>query len=147
MAAESLKKQHNLYFAYGANTNIEDMRYRCPNAEPIGIITLPNYELVFRSVADIQFSMGKSVTGVLWAITQDCEWALDIFEGYPRFYTKNYFDIKYRKKIEQVMFYTMTDTSETAPPNSYYESCLRAGYSHWKINQSQLDSAIDLAKS
>ena len=140
-------KSHKLYFAYGANTNPHDMKIRCPDAQAIGKFTLRNHTLVFRAVADIEFSVDKSVTGMLWAITDDCEQSLDIFEGYPRFYIKSYFDILYRKEIAPVMFYQMNQRSWYEPPGYYYEACLREGYSHWNIDHSQLDCAIEHART
>ena len=41
------------YFAYGANLNLQNMRYRCPNAKVVGHLNLPEYQLVFKGVADI----------------------------------------------------------------------------------------------
>ena len=37
-----------LYFAYGSNINLEQMVYRCPDAEVVGPAMLENYELLFR---------------------------------------------------------------------------------------------------
>ena len=69
------------YFAYGANLNIENMKYRCPNAKPIVKFSMPNYKLVFKGVADIEYSINDSVEGVLGDSTDTCEQALDVFEG------------------------------------------------------------------
>ena len=79
------------YFAYGANTNNENMKYRCPLAINLGKLILPDYRLVFRGVADIEPYAGSSVQGVLWEITEDCEKSLDVYEGYPHLYRKESF--------------------------------------------------------
>ena len=91
-----------LYFAYGANLNVEHMEYRCPKAKPICTMNLPEWRLVFRNVADIEPAKGQSVSGLLWTITDDCEKALDIFEGYPHLYRKEYFMIKLQGKMNTI---------------------------------------------
>ena len=77
-----------LYFAYGMNTNKEEMAYRCPSAVPMGKAILPGYRLEFKSFATIVPSPKESVEGVLWTITDTDESALDMLEGYPEFYDK-----------------------------------------------------------
>lgn len=109
-----------LYFAYGANTNIDNMNNRCPNAELVGSIVLPDYRLVFRGVADIEFSIGAEVQGVLWDITDVCEAALDIYEGFPTLYRKESFSVKNQDLIEDVMFYTMNRSNYALPSNNYF---------------------------
>ena len=109
------KKKQTLYFAYGANTNLQNMNARCPNAELVGTLVLPDYKLVFKSVADIEFAVGKEVQGVLWNITDICEEALDIYEGYPHLYRKETFDVKIIDRIEQVMFYKMNRSNYALP--------------------------------
>jgi gamma-glutamylcyclotransferase (GGCT)/AIG2-like uncharacterized protein YtfP len=132
-----------LYFAYGANTNIEDMRHRCPNAMPLGEYVLQDYQLVFRSVADIEFKKGSSVKGAVWSITKDCEEALDFFEGYPSFYIKKCFHKIYDGRPQSFMFYTMVDQTYRAAPRNSYLNILKEGYAHWNIDYNQLDKAIN----
>ena len=84
------EKEIKYYFAYGSNMNHKHMQFRCPKAKFIGTYTLSGYELVFRSVADVQQSEDSSVTGALFEITENCERSLDIYEGYPNLYTKKY---------------------------------------------------------
>lgn len=123
-----------LYFAYGANLNLENMKLRCPKAKPIMSFTLPNYRLVFKGVADIEPSFGNSVQGVIWNITQDCEDALDRFEGYPFLYGKDSFTVKTTGKFAKdfgkyvdIMFYKM-NRQHYGPPSKGYWSCLHEGY-------------------
>ena len=80
-----------MYFAYGSNINLDQMSVRCPNATVIGPVTLNNYELTFRGrmdgcgVANIEPKKGSAVPGLLWHITPQCEAALDVYEGAPKF--------------------------------------------------------------
>jgi len=76
------------YAAYGSNMNIEQMEKRCPKAKVIGEGELLGYKLTFRGgrggVANVERSSQKRVPIVLWAITEECERALDRYEGYVR---------------------------------------------------------------
>lgn len=117
-----------LYFAYGANTNINGMAYRCPKATLIGSIELPDWKLVFRGVADIEISHGNSVHGVVWQITEECERSLDMFEGFPHLYGKRSFPVKMEDgSIEDVMFYKMNRKGYAEPNDSYFNT-IKDGY-------------------
>ena len=71
------------YLSYGMNTNLESMKARCPDAEPMGGFYLPNYRLVFRGVADLVPEDDCIAPVVLWKITTQCLRSLDRVEGYP----------------------------------------------------------------
>ena len=98
-----------LYLAYGMNTNIDQMASRCPNAISLGRVDIPDHRLVFRGVADIEVSVGDVLQTVMWWITDDCELALDMLEGFPTFYGKKYFDINIsnRDHKDKAMIYQM----------------------------------------
>ena len=52
-----------LYFAYGSNINLDQMRYRCPDASVYGQAVLDNYDLRFRGsgVATVEPKEGACV--------------------------------------------------------------------------------------
>lgn len=130
-----------LYFAYGANLNIENMAMRCPQAKRIANLNLPDYRLVFRGVADIEKHLNGSVEGVLWDITQDCEDALDCFEGYPYLYRKESFVVRMPNgDIEDVMYYKMNRNGYSMPHTSYLNTILE-GYHSNKLDKSCLHEA------
>ena len=56
------------YFAYGMNTNLEQMARRCPGAVCLGAAWINNYQFEFRHHADIQKQPGAVCHGVLWEI-------------------------------------------------------------------------------
>ena len=74
--------------------NLDQMEFRCPNAEVIGNVMVKDYRLAFRGnsrgngVASILPEQGEQVSGVLWSITEKCEKSLDYYEGYPYLYGK-----------------------------------------------------------
>ncbi len=117
-----------LYYSYGANTNLDNMMGRCPKAKLIGSLVLPDYKLTFRHVADIEQSFGDNVQGVLWDITKQCEQSLDIYEGVASgLYRKEYFPVKAKGEIEDVMFYKMNSNNYGAPSEGYFNMILQ-GY-------------------
>ena len=138
-----------LYFAYGANTNVAAMARRCPKAQPLGPMNFKDYKLVFRGVADIVPCKGEQVFGALWRITDECEQALDAFEGFPNLYTKIYGELTSKGKTEEVMMYAMTPEHHrgTGAPSATYEATLRQGYCTFGLPQSQIDDAIAAAKN
>ena len=74
--------------------NLDQMEFRCPDAEVIGNVVVKDYRLAFRGnsrgngVASILPEQGEQVSGVLWSITEKCEKSLDYYEGYPYLYGK-----------------------------------------------------------
>lgn len=71
------------YFAYGSNMDKAQMKKRCPNAIPAGIVRLDNYrfDLDSAGVATIKKDKSHNVEGVLWVI-KDCDVdSLDSYEG------------------------------------------------------------------
>lgn len=128
-----------LYGAYGSNLNKTQMSRRCPSAMSCEVIEIPDYELVFRGVADIEESYGNSVMLGLWLITSDCEEALDFYEGYPRLYTKKFIDTD----AGQIMIYTMCDQSDVHPPSNNYLASIAQGCEDFSIDRSSLRQALE----
>ena len=138
------------YFGYGANLNVGNMLFRCPNAKPVVKMVLPNYRLVFRGVADIEPAKGEEVQGAIWTITDKCEKALDRFEGFPHLYRKEYFTIKMTGQLAEdfgktadVMYYTMNSREYDFPTQGYY-STIYQGYKDWNLDIDSLDTATQL---
>lgn len=129
--------QRTLYFAYGSNLNRSQMEMRCPNARPLGSLLLNNWRLVFRGVADIEPHEGSILPIGLWSITDKCETALDLYEGYPRLYGKRYFTIKGKR----YMTYLMNHEGIGVPSRPYAET-IREGYNDFRLPLGFLDEAI-----
>jgi gamma-glutamylcyclotransferase (GGCT)/AIG2-like uncharacterized protein YtfP len=151
----SRKEPVGLYFAYGMNTNHDQMKMRCPNAIFIGHGILQGAKLVFRSVADYEYSRGHSLHGSIWLISKDCEKALDRLEGYPSLYDKEIVEafIKYSsvspykdmKGAFKMMIYKMNSERISSPPLHYW-SCLAIGYKQSRLPFKQLSKALEHAK-
>ncbi len=131
-----------LYLAYGMNTHIDQMASRCPKAVSIGRVDIPDMRLVFRGVADVEYSYGDVLQTVLWDITPDCELALDMLEGYPTFYDKKYIDVEINGKTYEAMIYQMVgDRLDYSTPGSYYQQMLEEGYQDHGLELNQIYEA------
>ena len=136
------------YFAYGMNTNIGEMSYRCPNAVCIGPAKIKNYKLVFRNHADIERADDGYVHGVMWKITSNCEQSLDLLEGYPFYYDKKEFIVELDKPMLDMthflaMAYQMVDQTTVSPPSQSYMDCLIEGYTTNNVNVDQIYRALE----
>lgn len=138
-----------LYFAYGSNINLDQMAYRCPDAQEVGPVTLENYELLFRrgGFATIAPKEGETVVGLLWSITPGCERSLDRYEGYPRFYDKRMVTVRDSEgRSLSVMAYIMDERfrEPMLPTESYYNGILE-GYQQNGLPVSALKKAWEHA--
>ena len=126
-----------LYFAYGMNTNRDEMAFRCPTAVPMGKAILQGYRFEFKSFATIVPDADSSVEGVLWTITESDESALDILEGYPEFYDKKH--VKVSQGIDYIaMTYIMNPREKGFSPSDGYYSMVSEGYQQFGLSQKQL---------
>ncbi len=127
--------RERLYFAYGSNINLEQMRFRCPDAIPVMPVTLLGYELGFRGhagVATILPKEGTVVHGLLWDLTPQCEQSLDRYEGYPHLYGKETVLVRDEKTgaSYRVMAYIMTSQNAQIlrEPSLFYFNGILQGY-------------------
>ena len=127
-----------LYFAYGMNTNQEEMAYRCPSAKPLGLAVLPGYRFEFKSFATIVPSPKETVEGVLWTITESDESALDVLEGYPEFYDKKIVSVEHNNQSYIAMTYIMGPREKGYAPSDGYYSMVSEGYQAFGLSQQQL---------
>ena len=125
--------EETLYFAYGSNINLEQMKERCPAAKAVGPVTLADYELQFRGhgFATVAPKKGSTVHGLLWELTPACEQALDRYEGYPRHYTKEQVSVRTPDgAVISVMAYIMAEPLclQPALPSPYYYRVIQEGF-------------------
>ena len=131
-----------IYIAYGSNLNIKQMKHRCPNAKRIGEYILEGYKLEFRGVANIIPDKKSKVPVGLWEITEECEKALDIYEGYPNLYRKEYIELEMDGKKEIGMVYVMNYRG-ISPPSEYYYNVIQEGYKDFGIDEKPLKKALE----
>jgi hypothetical protein len=130
-------KSKTLYFAYGANMHPGQMQWRCPRAQAQGAFVLRDWQLKFYSHATIEPQSGAECSGVLWAITAECEQSLDTFEGWPYYYTKR----TWFQDGVQFFFYEMADP-KSGTPSLGYVCNIADSYDFWGLPREQLDRLI-----
>lgn len=133
----------NNYLAYGSNLNKEQMMMRCPHAVSQNIIMIKNWRLVFRGVADIIPASGYQVPVGKWLITESCEKSLDIYEGFPSLYGKQFFSDKNKNSF---MTYTMNGHGFQMPPSNYLK-VIERGYDDFGIDKKYITEALEFTKA
>lgn len=132
-------------FAYGMNTNLEQMAIRCPTAESLGMATLPNYRFEFKRHATIEPDPGRETYGVLWNITEKDEKSLDMLEGYPIYYNKKMVTVIHEGKKLTAMTYLMYPDERLHMPSDSYYQMLEEGYQKHSVPISQIERALHRA--
>ena len=113
------------------------MHIRCKDSRYIKSAFLEDYKLSFCAaskdygVANIVKKKGSKVPGGIWEISESDEKELDVYEGYPTLYTKDFFNLN----GEKVMFYIMKKYYLKNPPKSYIDT-INEGYKNCNIDLS-----------
>ena len=131
-----------LYFAYGSNLNLFQMKRRCKDSVFIKKYELKGYRLNFRSkyrAADIEKNKNSLVPGALFEISKSDEKKLDVYEDYPILYKKLYF--KYYNNT--VMTYIMVNKTEFRYPTERYLNVVKQGYKDCNLNINFLIKALN----
>lgn len=131
---------HNtLYFAYGSNLSIEQIKHRCPDTVLIQQYTLSNWELAFCPHGDIRQNAGAVVHGALYRLSPHDESVMDTYEIN---YHKIYFAVTLEGgQTQQCMTYMANERQLWAPPPHDYFNRIRIGYEDWKIATDPLFNA------
>ncbi|MBC8203978.1 MAG: gamma-glutamylcyclotransferase [FCB group bacterium] len=138
------KNKLTLYFAYGANLNLDGMAYRCPGFKPIGPALLPNYRFAFKGVADVEPALGESVYGAIYLLTPAHMQALDRFEGFPNLYIKKQAVVRVLDNINPKHFtmatiYIMRNGDRCAEPSWQYLDIILNGCRQWNLPEDYQD--------
>ena len=134
-----------LYFAYGSNLNLFQMKRRCKDSVFIKKYELKGYRLNFRSkyrAADIEKNKNSLVPGALFEISKSDEKKLDVYEDFPVLYKKLYFSY-YNKKV---MTYIMVNKTEFRYPTERYLNVVKRGYKDCKLDMKYLKIALQQVK-
>ena len=130
-----------LYFAYGSNLNLFQMKRRCKDSVFLKKYELKGYRFNFRSkyrAADIEKSKNSLVPGALFEISKSDEKKLDVYEDYPILYKKLYFTY-YNKTV---MTYIMVNKTEFRYPTERYLNVVKQGYKDCKLDKKYLKKAL-----
>ena len=130
-----------LYFAYGSNLNLFQMKRRCKDSVFLKKINLKDFRLTFRSkyrAADIEPKKNSIVPGGLFDISKSDEKKLDVYEDYPILYRKFYFTY-YGKKV---MTYTMVKKTPFRFPTERYLNVVKRGYKDCGLDNKYLTQGL-----
>ena len=120
-----------LYFAYGSNLSIEQIKHRCPDTVLVQPYTVSNWELAFCPHGDIREMSGGAVHGALYRLSLYDESIMDTYEVN---YSKIYFDSTLEDgTVENCMTYIADERHLLTPPTPDYFHRIRVGYNDWKI--------------
>lgn len=119
-----------LYCAYGSNLNLNQMDFRCPNSYVIGTGMLHGWRLVFKYHADIIPDGKSSVPVLIWDVPIEDIEALDMYEGYPRYYmTRNVtVDMDDGRTLDAFAYVMQPSFNTIEEPNNTYFNCIEEGY-------------------
>jgi gamma-glutamylcyclotransferase (GGCT)/AIG2-like uncharacterized protein YtfP len=134
----------DLYFAYGSNMNIEQMKRRCPGAslkEP-GYILNWRYFINGNGYAGIERQEGSVVFGGIWEL-QDFHWvSLDQYEAVDQgFYQKvkitvSAGDLDRSKEVHASLY--LSNNYEYGKPSSAYQEIVMQGGHDLKLKKDYL---------
>ena len=149
IGGKNIEEQY--YFAYGSNMNLDQMDFRCPDAEVVENARLDGYRLAFcgrpagGGVATILKEEGSHVNGVLWKITDRCKKSLDRYEGYPYLYGKEVVEVQNgRGKCQSATVYVMNAPYKDCParPSELYLKGILEGCRQNRLPQKPVMDAV-----
>ena len=120
------------------------MHIRCKDSRYIKSTFLEGYKLSFCTasrdygVANIVKKKDSKVPGGIWEISESDEKELDIYEGYPTLYTKDFFNLN----GEKIMFYIMKRKYPFKPPQRSYVDTIRQGYINCDLDEEYLKKRL-----
>ena len=118
-----------LYFAYGANMDIDGMAKRVPASRPLGLARLPRHRFVITSdgYASVVRDPRAEVHGMLWELALSDVRALDRFEGVDRgLYSKINQPVITASGPRRALVYVGSGKAGGKPRPGYLEDVLRA---------------------
>ncbi len=131
------------YIAYGSNMSVGQMAYRCSDAKLIGTGYIEGARLEFYLHATVERSEIKTdrVPVAVWEIGAEDEQRLDLYEGYPSYYTKREWTVCMTDGSQiRGMIYLMLGC-RPQPPESYYYEGIRAAYEDLGL-ASEIETAL-----
>lgn len=129
------------YIAYGSSLNLGQMSKRCPTAKVVGTGIVKDYQLIFWRVATIVPKKGSNVPIAVWEIDDDCEEALDMYEGYPHLYRKEHIDVEINTQVLKGIVYIMNYGKLQKPSRTYFQ-IISDGYDDAGLDKDALFDAL-----
>lgn len=125
-----------LYFSYGANMSREEMAFRCPGAEALGLALLRGWRFVIMGGgwASIERRPGSTVHGVLWDLAIAHVRVLDRYEGVQRgMYEKAHLPIARPGGGGRALVYIGTNRTQGRPNAAYFNNIVLPAARDWAL--------------
>ena len=134
--------EKRLYFAFGSNLSLDQMRKRCPGHQLVGTAVLSNHRVVCNKKGDngvdyyagIVCSPGDEVLGALYQLTEEDITRLDVSEGCKdagRHYIRNEKDFFVRNRetgqVINAFTYFVVEPVALKKPTSEYAAKIFKG--------------------
>ena len=148
------RKADRYYLAYGSNLLPERIYERCPDAKFAGRAELTGWRLLFKKsktgcYATIEQDANRTVSCVIFKISEYDEALLDKYEGYPKYYYKRKFEVKilfnsgkWSKEPKKCVAYILHEERNLGAPPKDYMKLLLSAYEHWGFDEHRLWEAI-----
>ena len=145
------------YIAYGSNLNVQQMKWRCPDARIMGTGELKDWRLLFKgsktgAYLTIEKCEGYSVPFAVWEVSASDEAALDRYEGFPSFYYKQELPLEYkgirtaRKHKTNGFVYIMHEDRPVGMPSKHYVEVCAEGYMTFGFNYERILESLRYSK-
>ena len=111
------------YIAYGSNMVEEQMAWRCPDARLVGTGYIAGARLEFYLHATVEKTGNPEdrIPVAVWEISKRDEHNLDVYEGFPHYYTKETWPVVMTDGSEiEGMVYIMRLIRKSPPMSNYY---------------------------
>lgn len=131
-----------IYFAYGSNMDLEQMKFRCRGGyEVLGIGKMQNWKIFInnRGYANISPQEESIVYGLMFNINSESLRLLDRYEGFPYLYTRKQLPTFFADDILKPLVYIDENNLEIGHPQTGYlervvESAKRFSFPETYIN-------------
>ena len=126
----------NMYFAYGSNLDLIQMKRRCPSSKLISKGSLSGYRLTFNrfssgwggGVADVIQAQDSKVWGLVFEISDTDLERLDRYEGYHKDETS----------LSDVWVYTVVEKQKFVKPTLEYLQIIKKAAKKWNFPKTYL---------
>jgi gamma-glutamylcyclotransferase (GGCT)/AIG2-like uncharacterized protein YtfP len=125
-----------LYFAFGANMDVEGMAQRCPQAQPLGTAELEHHRfaIVHPGYATVIPSRGSRVHGVLWKLGARDLAILDAYENLPLgLYGREERPVRHEGRVRRAIVYFVHEPRPARARRGYLEDCVLPAARHWGL--------------
>lgn len=116
-----------LYFAYGANMDVEAMRQRCPRSAPLGCARLAGFSFLVMEdgYGSVQREPSCLVHGLAWNLALSDVAALDRYEAVESgLYRKRVLPVRAKRRICTALVYVARSDRPGTPKRGYMEEVI-----------------------